>query len=230
MLDSPLKEATLPSNPALQPAISTPPSFRDMLNVRNHSVPTQFQPPSALEEDDVSDDDSAPEEFLNNEQCPAILLSKAEKIAMRKPWKHALIIKMFHGKIGYMGLMRKLKRKWSLKGDLTLTDIGFHFYIARFTNVEDYQHVLTQGPWMIDDTISRFENGFSILFLMIVRRKFLRPGFVFLILQSNILTVLFFRKLVQKLGKFSGLIKLRYKRCEGNSHVSVWKLTSPNLS
>lgn len=57
---------------------------------------------------------------------------------------------MFHGKVGYMGLMRKFKRKWSHKGDLTLTNIGFKFYIARFTNA-DYQHFLTQGPWMIDD-------------------------------------------------------------------------------
>lgn len=72
---------------------------------------------------------------------------------------------MFHGKIGYMGLMRKLKKKWSLKGDVTLTDIGFKFYIARFTIVEDYQHVLTQGPWMIDDnylTIRKWVPNFIL--------------------------------------------------------------------
>ena len=151
MVDSQLRDAISPPiQPLLQGQPNTP-SFRDMLNVRNHSNPVQLQPAAALDEDDTSDDDNAPEEYLNNEQCPAILLTKEEKSAMRKPWKQALIIKMFHGKIGYMGLMRKLRRKWSLKGDLTLTDIGFQFYIARFTNEDDYQHVLTQGPWMIDD-------------------------------------------------------------------------------
>lgn len=49
---------------------------------------------------------------------------------MRQPWKHALIIKMFSGSVGYMGLMRKLKRKWSLKGDLSLTDIGQIFHCS----------------------------------------------------------------------------------------------------
>ncbi|XP_048493943.1 uncharacterized protein LOC125494428 [Beta vulgaris subsp. vulgaris] len=32
-----------------------------------------------------------------------------------------------------------------------MTDIGCKFYIARFTNQDDYHHVLTQGPWMIED-------------------------------------------------------------------------------
>lgn len=32
-----------------------------------------------------------------------------------------------------------------------MTDIGYKFYIARFTNQDDYHYVLTQGPWMIED-------------------------------------------------------------------------------
>ncbi|KAL2945369.1 hypothetical protein RDABS01_006127 [Bienertia sinuspersici] len=70
---------------------------------------------------------------------------------MRQPWKHSLIIKMFDKTVGYMTLMRRLSRKWRLKGDFSLTDIGYAYYVARFTNAEDYNHVLTGGPWMIDD-------------------------------------------------------------------------------
>lgn len=70
---------------------------------------------------------------------------------MRQPWRNSLIIKMFSGNVGYMGLMRKLKKKWNLKGELALADIGCKFFVARFTNVGDYNYVLTQGPWMIDD-------------------------------------------------------------------------------
>lgn len=103
------------------------------------------------DEDDVSDDDVAPEEYENDERCPAILLTKEEKKRMRRPRRHSLIIKMFDGNLGYMGLMRRLKKKWSIRGELALTDIGCRYFIERFTNEADYNFVLTQAPWMIDD-------------------------------------------------------------------------------
>ena len=64
---------------------------------------------------------------------------------MRKPWKNTLIIKMFDGKLGYMSLMKRLKKVWQVKGELTLTDIGCKFFIARFSNLDDYNFVLTQA-------------------------------------------------------------------------------------
>ncbi|XP_021838157.2 uncharacterized protein [Spinacia oleracea] len=50
-----------------------------------------------------------------------------------------------------MGLMRRLKKKWSIKGELSLTDIGCRYFVARFTNSSNYNFVLSQGPWMLDD-------------------------------------------------------------------------------
>lgn len=35
--------------------------------------------------------------------------------------------------------------------ELILTDIGHEYFIARFTNYADYNHVHTQGPWILDD-------------------------------------------------------------------------------
>ena len=32
-----------------------------------------------------------------------------------------------------------------------MIDIGCEYYVTRFTNLEDYDHVLTNGPWMIGD-------------------------------------------------------------------------------
>jgi len=29
--------------------------------------------------------------------------------------------------------------------------MGCDYYITRFTNIEDYHHVLTEGPWLIGD-------------------------------------------------------------------------------
>ena len=70
---------------------------------------------------------------------------------LREPWRNALIIKMFDKGIGFLQLKRRLKVKWALKGDFSLIDIGYDYYVTRFTNPEDYEHVMLNGPWMIDD-------------------------------------------------------------------------------
>jgi len=40
-------------------------------------------------------------------------------------------------------LKKRLKSKWALKGNFSLIDIGCDYYITRFTNPEDYTHVMT---------------------------------------------------------------------------------------
>lgn len=115
-----------------------PPSFRDMLRGESNALALSQRGMNQEEEDDVSNDDTAPEELINEDRCPVILLTKEEKKRMRRPWKNTLIIKMFDGKLGYMGLMRKLKKKWSIRGELSLTYIGCKYFIARFTNEADY--------------------------------------------------------------------------------------------
>ena len=41
--------------------------------------------------------------------------------------------------------------KRALKGDFSLINIGHDYYITRFSNLEDYEQVMTNGPWMIGD-------------------------------------------------------------------------------
>ncbi|XP_021755445.1 uncharacterized protein LOC110720702 [Chenopodium quinoa] len=150
-------------------AAATPRSFRDLLRdtqIANQSANEVCANEVCIELDDeeeVSDDDEAPEGIVDSERCPVILLTKEEKKAMRRPWRNTLIIRMFDGSLGYMGLMKKLKRKWQLKGDMNLTDIGSKYFIARFSNADDYNYVLTQGPWLIDDkylTIRKWTPNF----------------------------------------------------------------------
>ncbi|XP_021766231.1 uncharacterized protein LOC110730716 [Chenopodium quinoa] len=102
--------------------------------------------------DDESDDALPLDCDSDDESCPNILLTKEEKQRLRKPWQNALIIKLFEKKLSYEVLMKRLTIKWSLKGELSLTDLGLAYYIARFTNMEDYHFVLTQGPWLIGDS------------------------------------------------------------------------------
>ena len=101
------------------------------------------------EYDDVSEDDEPSIE--EGPTCPMILLTAQEKRMLKEPWKDALIVKLFDKGVGYMQLKKHLKTKWALKGDFSIIGIGFDYYVTRFTNREDYEHVLMNGPWMIGD-------------------------------------------------------------------------------
>lgn len=128
-------------------------SFKDMVGnagQSNINEKTNSEANSIFEEYD-SKDDEPPSCMEDDSSCPVILLSKEEKQRLRKPWKMSLIIKMFDKNIGYMTLIRRLTKKWQLKGSLNLIDIGFSYYVVKFTNKEDYECVLTGGPWLIDD-------------------------------------------------------------------------------
>ncbi|XP_021727443.1 uncharacterized protein LOC110694584 [Chenopodium quinoa] len=138
-------------------------SFRDMLRDTQLEAMAANNIQLSNDEDVVLDDDEPLEDFVGNDRCPVILLTKEEKKAMRRPWRNILIIRMFDGSLGYIGLMKRLKRKWQLKGEMSLTDIGCKYFIARFNNQEDYNFVLTQGPWLIDDkylTIRKWTPNF----------------------------------------------------------------------
>ncbi|KAL2944456.1 hypothetical protein RDABS01_032803 [Bienertia sinuspersici] len=132
-------------------------SFKDMLQgstsqahpLQSTSVNPLFD--TTTDDGEVSDDDLPPEDLDEDSKCPVILLTKEEKMRLRRPWKSSLIVKMFDKHMGYMTLMRRLTKKWQLKGAFSFIDIGCSYYIARFNNMDDYNHVLLDGPWLIDD-------------------------------------------------------------------------------
>lgn len=101
------------------------------------------------EEDYETDDDIQPE--ADDPECPTITLTVADKKEFWKPWKNTPILKLFDKGPGYMTIKKKLIQKWGLSATFFLIDIGNEHYITRFANKEDYDHVLTQGPWMIGD-------------------------------------------------------------------------------
>lgn len=99
MVDANLGETQIPlSQPSVPP--NNPPSFKEMLNQKNFLSQPGLTDSFDQEDDDVSNDDTPPEGIHDSTHCPIILLSKEEKIQMRKPWRHSMIIKMFNGKVG----------------------------------------------------------------------------------------------------------------------------------
>jgi len=107
-----------------------------------------------LKEDDefISEDEEDAEDKVDKDlRCPTTKLTKEQKPKLIRPWRNALIVKLFDKWVGYMQLKKRLKTVWSLKGDFALIDIDCDYYIARFTNLDDRHHVMNQGPWLISD-------------------------------------------------------------------------------
>ena len=50
-----------------------------------------------------------------------------------------------------MQLRKGLKAKWALKREFNLIYMGFDYFIVNFACAEDYEYVVTQGPWLIGD-------------------------------------------------------------------------------
>ena len=124
-------------------------SYSQMAQGFGRAVNPLFETNEAAE---ISDDEESQEGDSDDINCPTILLSKANKRRIRHPWLNALIIKLFDKKMSYEVLVRNLKCRWSLKRQIALTDVGHAFYVVRFSNLDDYEFVLTQGPWMIGDS------------------------------------------------------------------------------
>ena len=129
-------------------------TYRDMVQQNNPHL--NFTAMTNPMWDDIGDDvDSGDDEPLLEDDplCPTIRLTSEEKKQLRNPWRNALIITAFDKGIGglHAQLKWRLKLKWSLKGDFSLIDIGCDCYVKRFTNMEDHEHVLTQGRWMLGD-------------------------------------------------------------------------------
>lgn len=128
-----------------------PKSYSQMAQGFGRSVNPLFESNRA-EEENISDDEETIEVDIEDVNCPTITLTKEDKRHIRSPWLNVIIIKLFDRRMSYEVLVRKLKLKWSLKGQIALTDVGHAFYVVRFSNLEDYEFILSQGPWMIGDS------------------------------------------------------------------------------
>ncbi|KAG4924492.1 hypothetical protein JHK87_050032 [Glycine soja] len=62
-----------------------------------------------------------------------------------------LVMNVLGKKIKYRMLDNKLQLEWARVGSVRLVDMPNDPNIVHFTTMEDYQHALLQGPWIIAD-------------------------------------------------------------------------------
>lgn len=80
------------------------------------------------------------------------------------PWKKTLIIELLGKKIGFGFFKKKLDAIWARQGMVQLIDLGNDYFLAKFSADEDYEFVLTGGPWMVFDhylTVKQWYVGFN---------------------------------------------------------------------
>ncbi|XP_031091116.1 uncharacterized protein LOC115996114 [Ipomoea triloba] len=104
----------------------------------------------AFEDIDV-DSDSEPEVRDMADGRPHVTFSKELQKELCSAWKMALILKYLGKNIHFNVLNQRLPNIWKLQGKMTLIDIGYGCFVARFDNKNDYLHALLDGPWKMFD-------------------------------------------------------------------------------
>lgn len=104
----------------------------------------------AFEDVDVESDTELNESEITDHR-PRVTFSKELRRELCSAWKMALIIKYLGKHIHFNVLNQRLPNMWNLQGKMTLIDIGYGCFVARFDSKVDYLHTLLDGPWKIFD-------------------------------------------------------------------------------
>lgn len=54
-------------------------------------------------------------------------------------------------RVNFRMLEHKLRKEWVQHGTMSITDMTGDFYLVRLSDIEDYRHVIFEGPWKIAD-------------------------------------------------------------------------------
>ncbi|KAL4340431.1 hypothetical protein GQ457_08G021740 [Hibiscus cannabinus] len=76
----------------------------------------------------------------------------------------SVIIRLLGKSIGYRALLNRVQSLWNPSGDMCLVNLDNDYYLARFALAEDFQKVLTGGPWVIYGsylTVQPWNRNFS---------------------------------------------------------------------
>nr|POE82865.1 hypothetical protein CFP56_28270 [Quercus suber]POE82866.1 hypothetical protein CFP56_28271 [Quercus suber] len=79
-------------------------------------------------------------------------------------WKNNLIVKVVGKSFGYKALLLRLTGIWRPKGTISMIDLGYEFFLVRFTQLTDYLTTLERGPWFVGEhylSVNKWEPEFQ---------------------------------------------------------------------
>lgn len=130
--------------------------YRDLFRGINGFHHSYYAPDEdvVLENDDLSEDEEDEDGEVSREKhvnplCPGLDIRRERRIALCKPWRKSLIIKVMGLEVGYKFLLSRLQKIWNPQGEYEVIDMPNNYWTVRFTEDRDYQFALEGGPWMI---------------------------------------------------------------------------------
>ncbi|XP_028115553.1 uncharacterized protein LOC114313363 [Camellia sinensis] len=150
----------------------TPPpkSFKNALNLNrrgDYLFDSRVEILSSNEEDNELEGQSEiHHSYLEHLGLPKVTLPKKLLDKIRQPWRNALIVRLLGKNIGYKMLCTRVKNIWGLQGDFNAIDLGYNYFLFKFSEQADCTHVFTGGPWVIMDhylMVRRWEPNFKPL-------------------------------------------------------------------
>ncbi|KAJ1404642.1 Zinc finger, CCHC-type [Sesbania bispinosa] len=90
-------------------------------------------------------------------------LSESEKEIIRIPWKRSLLVKLLGKRMNLRYFHARLIKLWRPTSPMEVIDIDNEYYVIRFEDLSDLQHVMDDGPWMLPDhyiVIQRWQPSF----------------------------------------------------------------------
>ncbi|XP_028802559.1 uncharacterized protein LOC114757642 [Neltuma alba] len=86
------------------------------------------------------------------ERGPNVIILPEAKDRLRKKWRRSVIVKLLGRMIKEDYLVERLQKIWGVcEENIDVIDVGSGFYTVRFKRKNDYDYVLTGGPWLIFD-------------------------------------------------------------------------------
>ncbi|KAH1072805.1 hypothetical protein J1N35_025133 [Gossypium stocksii] len=114
---------------------------------------------------------------------PLIEFSKRIHQLLVNEMSISVVFKLLGRNIGFVALQNKLYGIWRPSKPFQLMDIENGYFLAKFQSLDDYEKILTQGPWLIFGqylTIQRYHTpirfslglGPLVFLITFTRRRF----------------------------------------------------------
>ncbi|GLU09453.1 hypothetical protein SLE2022_263150 [Rubroshorea leprosula] len=101
---------------------------------------------------------------LAQAKVPKVRIPKSIWQRLCAPWENSVIIKLLGKSMHFHVLHSRLLKEWKTENDFEIIDVGFGYYIVKFSSPQDYSMILSGGPYKLFDhylAVQPWELGFN---------------------------------------------------------------------
>lgn len=125
-------------------------SFRDVL-LQDILVDEEYETLQDVENEFTMDNNENNDNGTEVMDYYTVLLPPHVKEKIYAPWKTSIIVKGVGKSFGYKALLTWRTSIWRPKGNLHMIDLGYDFYLVKFTQSIDFMSELERGPWFVGE-------------------------------------------------------------------------------